>query len=52
MKSRLEYRLDLFGLKSLDKEGKVLRITVPGVKHLDWHRNNSVIDNHILPYLD
>ena len=52
MRDRLEYRNDLFGLKSLDKDGKIVRITVPGVKHLQWHRNNTVIDNHILPYLD
>lgn len=52
MEQRLEYKRDLFGLKTLDELGKVLRITVSGVEHLLWHRNHSVIDNFILPYLD
>jgi len=46
------YEDDLFGLRSLDEEGKILKLSVPGVEHLQWHRNMSVIDNHIIPYLD
>jgi len=52
MRDRVEYRRDLFGLKTLDKDRKIVRITVPGVQHLQWHRNLSVIDNYILPNLD
>lgn len=43
---------DLIGLKTLYKKGKLKVISVPGVNHFMWHRNMSIVDNFILPYLD
>lgn len=46
------YKRDLIGLRSLDKKGRLHFETVPGINHFQWHNDLSVIDNHILPYLD
>lgn len=52
MYDRSIYINDTIGLKTLDKQKKLKIITVPGVSHSDWHRNVSIIDQVILPYLD
>ncbi|XP_046398559.1 lysosomal thioesterase PPT2 homolog [Ischnura elegans] len=52
MRDREIYSKDLFGLKTLDSFGKITTIVCNGVQHFDWHLNLSVIDNHIIPYLD
>ncbi|XP_071525830.1 lysosomal thioesterase PPT2-A isoform X1 [Panulirus ornatus] len=52
MRDQLFYRYDLFGLRTLDKAGKIKIYEVPGVYHTDWHHNISVIKNCILPWLD
>ncbi|CAG7821760.1 unnamed protein product, partial [Allacma fusca] len=49
MKLRNIYTDDTFGLRSLDLSGRITTVTVPGIKHPEWHTNTSVIDNHILP---
>jgi len=46
------YLHDTFGLQSLDKAKKIFKLTFPGVSHLQWHKNATVIDEGILPYLD
>lgn len=46
------YTEDLIGLKTLDKQKKLHIITVPGVNHFMWHKNTSIVDNYILPFLD
>lgn len=46
------YQKDLIGLKTLDLKGKLDLITVPGIDHFTWHKNLSVIDKYVLPYLD
>lgn len=46
------YTQDLIGLKTLNKEKKLHIITVPGVNHFMWHKNTSIVDNYILPFLD
>lgn len=46
------FKEDLIGLKTLYKEKRLHVITVPGVNHFMWHKNTSVVDNYILPYLD
>lgn len=43
---------DLIGLKTLYKQKRLKIISVPGVNHFMWHRNVSIVDNYILPYLD
>ncbi|XP_043287577.1 lysosomal thioesterase PPT2 homolog isoform X2 [Venturia canescens] len=52
MKDREIYRKDAIGLQTLDKAGKLKLHTVPGIKHFQWHKNVSLVDLYILPYLD
>ena len=52
MRDRNIYKFDTIGLKTLDKQGKLKIITVPGISHTEWHRNISIVDQFLLPYLD
>lgn len=52
MRDRTIYKNDTIGLKTLDKRGKLKLITVPGIPHTEWHKNISIIDKFLLPYLD
>lgn len=52
MRDRSIYKNDSIGLKTLDKQGKLKLITVPGIPHTEWHKNISMIDQFLLPYLD
>ena len=42
---------DLFGLRSLDERGAVHRCTCAGVKHHNWHTNETVCKTCIEPWL-
>lgn len=46
------YLSDKIGLKTLDKTKRLHVVTVPGVNHFNWHMNVSIVDDHLLPYLD
>ncbi|XP_042236938.1 lysosomal thioesterase PPT2-A-like isoform X2 [Homarus americanus] len=52
MRDQVFYQKDLFGLRTLDKAGKIKIYEVAGVYHTDWHHNVSVIKDCILPWLD
>lgn len=52
MKSQDIYTKDLIGLQTLDKKGKLHIVTVPGVDHFMWHKNESIVDEYILPFLN
>jgi len=52
MKKRAVYTSDLFGLRTLNHERKLILYTMPGVGHHQWHNNLTVIDNFILPHLN
>ncbi|XP_034178639.1 palmitoyl-protein thioesterase 2 isoform X3 [Osmia lignaria lignaria] len=52
MRDRDIYKDDLIGLKTLDKSDRLTLITVPNVPHYEWHRNVSIVDDYLLPYLD
>jgi len=52
MRDRSIYKDDVIGLKMLDKQGKLKIITVLGIPHSEWHKNISIIDQFLLPYLD
>lgn len=52
MRDRTIYKNDAIGLKTLDKQGKLKLITVPGIPHTEWHKNISIVDKFLLPYLD
>lgn len=43
------YAQDTFGLRTLDKDGRLTIIRVRGVQHSDWAKNESVIREHVLP---
>jgi len=52
LKKRGIYLEDAIGLRTLDEQGKLTLVTVPNVKHIDWHLNRTLIDQVLLPYLD
>ncbi|PBC31234.1 lysosomal thioesterase PPT2 homolog isoform X1 [Apis cerana] len=52
MRDRSIYKDDLIGLKTLDESGRLILITVPNVPHYEWHKNISIVDDFLLPYLD
>lgn len=52
MRDQYYYRTDTFGLRTLDKAGKVTIYEIPGVVHTLWHHNVTVIQKCILPWLD
>ncbi|XP_025163388.1 lysosomal thioesterase PPT2 homolog isoform X2 [Harpegnathos saltator] len=52
MHNRSIYKDDAIGLKTLDKQGRLKIIIVPGIPHCDWHNNISIVDQFLLPYLD
>ncbi|XP_064079187.1 lysosomal thioesterase PPT2-A-like [Macrobrachium nipponense] len=52
MRDQYYYRTDTFGLRTLDKAGKVTIYEIPGVVHTQWHHNVTVIQKCILPWLD
>ena len=52
MHDRPIYKDDMIGLKTLDGSGRLTLITVPNVPHVEWHKNVSIVDEFLLPYLD
>lgn len=52
MQDRDIYTNDKIGLKTLDKQKKLVTHSVPGILHDQWHKNVTIVDNYILPYLD
>lgn len=52
MRDRDIYKNDAIGLKTLDKRGKLKIHVVPGIPHFNWHKNASIVDKFLLPYLD
>nr|CAD7568058.1 unnamed protein product [Timema californicum] len=51
-RQRKAYLDDSFGLQTLDKQGRLKVFEITGVAHLDWHKNVTVIDKYIVPYLN
>ncbi|CAH1272583.1 PPT2 [Branchiostoma lanceolatum] len=51
MKGQEVYQRDYFGLKTMDARGDVTTYEIPGVQHLDWHKNQTVFDNYIEKWL-
>lgn len=52
MKQRRIYQEDAIGLRALDKAGRLKIVTVPNVKHIQWHLNRTLIDEVVVPNLD
>jgi len=51
MRNQSIYKDDVFGLKSLDKQGRLHECTVPGVMHKFWHGNATVFHKCIEHFL-
>eukprot|EP00761_Pharyngomonas_kirbyi_P009719 gb/GECH01009737.1/.p1 GENE.gb/GECH01009737.1/~~gb/GECH01009737.1/.p1 ORF type:complete len:296 (+),score=71.46 gb/GECH01009737.1/:1-888(+) len=45
------YKRDTFGLRTLDQRGGLDVYSIPGVKHVHWTRNQTVVFNYVVPYL-
>ena len=52
LKERGIYTEDAIGLKSLDEQKKLEIITIPGIIHIAWHLNVSLIDQFVVPHFD
>ncbi|KAF3425518.1 hypothetical protein E2986_05652 [Frieseomelitta varia] len=52
MRDRSIYKDDLIGLRTLNESERLVLITVSNVTHNEWHKNVSIIDDFLLPYLD
>lgn len=52
MRDRRIYQEDAIGLRTLDESGKLKIVTVPNVKHIDWHLNRTLIEEVVVPHLD
>ncbi|KAF6739315.1 Lysosomal thioesterase PPT2-A [Oryzias melastigma] len=52
MKKQNFYRKNTFGLKTLDTRGDLIVCTQSGVKHMEWHSNQSVFEKCIQKWLD
>lgn len=46
------YIKDSIGLKTLENQNKLVLLTFPHVRHMEWHLNLTVIKETILPFLD
>lgn len=46
------YTKDLFGLKTLDLRNKIQIYEKKGVGHYDWPKDENVIIDYVLPWLD
>ena len=46
------YTTDAFGLQTLDRVGKIHIHEISGVQHIYWHRNETVFNCCINPYLN
>ncbi|OAD61114.1 Lysosomal thioesterase PPT2 like protein [Eufriesea mexicana] len=52
MRDRSIYKDDLIGIRTLDESERLTLITVPNIPHNEWHKNVSIVDDILLPYLD
>ncbi|KAK9296017.1 hypothetical protein QLX08_009857 [Tetragonisca angustula] len=52
MRDRSIYKDDLIGLRTLNESERLVLITVSNVTHNEWHKNVSIVDDFLLPYLD
>jgi len=52
IKERNLYKKDLFGLKTLDEDGRLNLVSKDGVKHNDWIYSRHIVQNYVLTALD
>lgn len=46
------YVSDAIGLRKLNSTGRLVQLTVPQVRHFEWHSDAAVVRRVLLPYLD
>ena len=51
MKEQSVYLNDVFGLKTLDGQNRLIIESVPGVRHMDWIEKEELVVKYMLPYL-
>jgi len=51
MSEQSVYIKDVFGLKTLDNEKRLLRLTSPDATHLDWIFRRNLVEKYVIPYL-
>ncbi|XP_023215457.1 lysosomal thioesterase PPT2-A-like [Centruroides sculpturatus] len=52
MEKQWVYKIDAFGLRTLSERNAMKILTMAGIDHYQWHKNQTIFDNFILPYLD
>uniref|UniRef100_A0A8C4WV03 palmitoyl-CoA hydrolase n=1 Tax=Eptatretus burgeri TaxID=7764 RepID=A0A8C4WV03_EPTBU len=52
LKDQEVYKNDSFGLRTFQQNGRLFVYSISGVHHTNWHRNESVAYNYIIPWLD
>lgn len=45
------YKSDFFGLKTLEKEGRLVMLDIPGIGHTEWVKRRDLFDKYIKPYI-
>lgn len=48
---RQVYTKNVFGLRTLEKRGDLVSCVLPGVRHIHWHRNDTVFSTCIEKWL-
>jgi hypothetical protein len=51
MKNQRVFQSDLFGLKTMQQDGRLVLYDVPGVYHLDWLSHIDLFQKYVLPHL-
>eukprot|EP01116_Phalansterium_solitarium_P013562 TRINITY_DN30953_c0_g1_i1.p2 TRINITY_DN30953_c0_g1~~TRINITY_DN30953_c0_g1_i1.p2 ORF type:complete len:289 (-),score=48.93 TRINITY_DN30953_c0_g1_i1:60-926(-) len=51
MENQSVYTNDYFGLRSLNEQGRLVSLPVPGVEHEQWLKNQALYTKYIDPYL-
>ena len=52
MKDQPIYQTDVFGLKTMEQDGRLHMFDVPGVFHVDWLKKEELFKQYVLPYLE
>jgi palmitoyl-protein thioesterase len=52
MKDQIIYQKDVFGLKTIQQDGRMQMFLVPDVLHMGWLSRTELCDKYMLPYLD
>ena len=51
MEQQTIYLNDVFGLKTLNQQNRLIRLSVPNVTHMDWIEREDLYNTYMKPYL-